>query len=70
MLGFPILYFKGMRLLMFQLSGFHCNQKKELQWRLSGYLDPLKKQRGSGKAVKATKQIEASMLEGSKGLRA
>ena len=24
-LGFPILYFKGMRLLMFQLSGFHCN---------------------------------------------
>ena len=23
-LGFPILYFKGMRLLMFQLSGFHC----------------------------------------------
>ena len=25
MLGFPILYFKGMRLLMFQLSGFHCS---------------------------------------------
>ena len=24
MLGFPILYFKGMRLIMFQLSGFHC----------------------------------------------
>ena len=24
MLGFPILYFKGMRLMMFQLSGFHC----------------------------------------------
>ena len=24
MLGFPLLYFKGMRLIMFQLSGFHC----------------------------------------------
>ena len=24
MLGFPLLYFKGMRLLMFQLSGFYC----------------------------------------------
>ena len=24
MLGFPILYFKGMRILMFQLSGFYC----------------------------------------------
>ena len=24
MLGFPILYFKGMRLMMFQLSGFYC----------------------------------------------
>ena len=24
MLGFPILYFKGMRLIMFQLSGFYC----------------------------------------------
>ena len=23
MLGFPLLYFKGMRLLMFQLSGFY-----------------------------------------------
>ena len=23
MLGFPILYFKGMRLMMFQLSGFY-----------------------------------------------
>ena len=23
MLGFPILYFKGMRILMFQLSGFN-----------------------------------------------
>ena len=25
MLGFPLLYFKGMRLMMFQLSGFYCN---------------------------------------------
>ena len=24
MLGLPILYFKGMRLMMFQLSGFYC----------------------------------------------
>ena len=24
MLGFPIIYFKGMRRMMFQLSGFHC----------------------------------------------
>ena len=23
-LGFSMLYFKGMRLIMFQLSGFHC----------------------------------------------
>ena len=26
MLGFPILYFKGMTLMMFQLSGFYCRQ--------------------------------------------
>ena len=25
MLGFPLLYSKGMRLLMFQLSGFYYN---------------------------------------------
>ena len=25
MLGFPLLYFKGMRLMMFQLSSFYCN---------------------------------------------
>ena len=25
MLGSPILYLKGMRILMFQLSGFYCN---------------------------------------------
>ena len=25
MLEFPILYFKSMRLMMFQLSGFYCN---------------------------------------------
>ena len=24
MLGFPLLYFKGMRLTMFQLSSFYC----------------------------------------------
>ena len=24
MLGFPILYPKGMRIMMFQLSGFYC----------------------------------------------
>ena len=24
MLGFPMLYLKGMRILMFQLSGFYC----------------------------------------------
>ena len=24
MLGFPILYFKGTRLMMFQLSSFYC----------------------------------------------
>ena len=24
MLGFPILHFKGRRLMMFQLSGFYC----------------------------------------------
>ena len=26
-LGFPILYFKGRRLMMFQLSGFYCSVK-------------------------------------------
>ena len=25
MLGFPLLYLKGMRIMMFQLSGFYCN---------------------------------------------
>ena len=24
MLGFPLLYFKGVRLMMFQLSSFYC----------------------------------------------
>ena len=24
MLGFPLLYFKGMKLMMFQLSSFYC----------------------------------------------
>ena len=27
MLGSLILYFKGMRIMMFQLSGFYCNFK-------------------------------------------
>ena len=27
MLGFPLVYFKGMRLMMFQLSGFYCTGK-------------------------------------------
>ena len=25
-LGSPILYLKGMRIMMFQLSGFYCNE--------------------------------------------
>ena len=29
MLGSPILYFKGMRILMFQLSGFYYKHKGE-----------------------------------------
>ena len=29
MLGFPLLYFKGMRLMMFQLSGFYCSLNPE-----------------------------------------
>ena len=29
MLGFPILYCKGMRPMMFQLSGFYCKAEKE-----------------------------------------
>ena len=29
MLGFPLLYFKGMRLMMFQLSSFYCRYTKE-----------------------------------------
>ena len=32
MLGFPLLYFKGMRLLMFQLSGFNYRST----WRIMG----------------------------------
>ena len=27
MLGFPLLYFKGMRLMMFQLSSFYCTSR-------------------------------------------
>ena len=41
MLGSPIPYFKGMRILMFQLSGFYCNLLKEpLSKELSN--EPLK----------------------------
>ena len=29
MLGFPLLYFKGMRLMMFQLSGFYYKSNVE-----------------------------------------
>ena len=29
MLGLPLLYLKGMRIMMFQLSGFYCNSKPE-----------------------------------------
>ena len=35
MLGFPLLYFKGMRLMMFQLSGFYS---RVLGFRV--YLNP------------------------------
>ena len=33
MLGFPLLYFKGMRLMMFQLSGFYCKPCEP--WKLA-----------------------------------
>ena len=29
MLGFPLLYFKGMRLMMFQLSGFYSRVSRD-----------------------------------------
>ena len=32
MLGSPILYLKGMRILMFQLSGFYCRSFKKAFW--------------------------------------
>ena len=32
MLGFPIIYFKGMRRMMFQLSGFHCKASGPLEF--------------------------------------
>ena len=31
MLGSPILYLKGMRIMMFQLSGFYCRLTSSLQ---------------------------------------
>ena len=30
-LGSPILYFQGMRIMMFQLSGFYCSSYKQLK---------------------------------------
>ena len=39
MLGFPILYFKGRRLTMFQLSGFYCRgMNKNRQHKSLGFL--------------------------------
>ena len=48
MLGSPILYFKGMRLVMFQLSSFYC---KFSMWdcRVQRYLKTLKRFRVSYK---------------------
>ena len=34
MLGFPIVYFNGMRLRMFQLSSFYCKSYWEVQGEL------------------------------------
>ena len=34
MLGFPILYFKGRRLVMFQLFGFYCRLEDFLVYGL------------------------------------
>ena len=36
MLGFPILYFKGRRLMMFQLSGFYCRVPGKTGFRVEG----------------------------------
>ena len=33
MLGSPILYLRGMRILMFQLSGFYCRALASLSFR-------------------------------------
>ena len=42
MLGFPLLYFKGMRLMMFQLSSFYCTVIKTLNAKPSESLsEPL-----------------------------
>ena len=37
MLGFPLLYFKGMRILMFQLSGFYCRTLETAGTGLRGF---------------------------------
>ena len=37
MLGSPILYLKGMRILMFQLSGFYCIGFRGLGFRGLGF---------------------------------
>ena len=44
MLGFPLLYFKGMRLIMFQLSGFYCMSSSNLRWRclrIAAFVGPI-----------------------------
>ena len=46
MLGFPILYLKGMRAIVFQLSGFYCSRFLAIQYKiypsnlLFTYLEP------------------------------
>ena len=39
MLGFPLLYFKGVRLMMFQLSSFYCKSYglKAYNFKVEGY---------------------------------
>ena len=45
MLGSPILYLKGMRILMFQLSGFYCTWALEAPTQA---LDGASRQNGEG----------------------
>ena len=41
MLGFPLLYFKGMRILMFQLSGFYNIREHSAKARLITGIAPI-----------------------------